>query len=635
MGHLEKNLDKSKANHPWPYFLSQRAMKSIEAVQVVKTAVEEKKDRIAALKSAGKIVGGLVGVAGATAITVTTFGAGTPILAVAIIGFGATVVDAFKSSKEIIEGIRSAHKSLSNQHATSLNWFQNMNFSNNEAPKKPLLNWEEEVAPAINGVIEKLNSGELKSSSDVEKMAMIYFMTTLLVNSHAPKEGLKKVRDMLIQFYNASRKEPHVQLFILESFCQLYTTTIHHETIPKVTAAKYESILLGEKPTNDKEVNKNYKKLATLLKEQIQTVHQDKSQQYLMVKPTEHRLMQEAWFQWYQNDRALYIINDQLANLVAQHPTTDLEKQEHKATLIKLRTQFDDHRISLSLDNEALTSKWGRECYEKIEQVFSQMKISSTAIVSPIFARQSIWKIRGKIIRGNYNQYTAVAAEEQTLKNFGFTKEDFKELILKGVRTDFFKELNVTTEEEKKEADEFMQMLAKCVDLDLAENGKIIAGNENLAEGLRILCSELEFTEKPIRSDTPFWHQPPQEIKFNEQSKKVFLELKKTCQFEVGLIVGNGKPMVRITIKPSEQSNQVVTESLISILKSNLLSDLAKNNIKVLPDEKVNSEGLILELTGYAKTLRVVHAWLCQVAAIPFQPEFEEKDSARYRCNVM
>ncbi len=96
MGHLKKNLDKLKANHPWPYFLSQRAIKSIEAVQVVKTTVEKNEDRKAALKSAGKIVGGLIGVAGAVATTIVTFGAGSPILVVAIIGFGSTVVDAFK-----------------------------------------------------------------------------------------------------------------------------------------------------------------------------------------------------------------------------------------------------------------------------------------------------------------------------------------------------------------------------------------------------------------------------------------------------------------------------------------------------------------------------------------------------------
>ncbi len=630
MRHLEKNLNKLKANHPWPYFLSQRAMKSIEAVQVVKTAVEEKKDKIAALKSAGKIVGGLVGVAGAAAITATTFGAGTPILAVAIIGFGATVVDAFKSSKEIIEGIRSAHKSLSNQHATSLNWFQNMSFSNNEAPKKPLLNWKEEVAPAINSVIEKLNSSELKDSSDVEKMAMIYFMTTLIVNSHAPKKGLKKVCDMLKQFYNLSQKEAHVQLFILESFHRLYATTIHRDTIPKVTIAHYKLILLGEEPTSNAEVKK-YEEHTKLLDQQIQIIRQDKSQQYLIAKPAEHRLIQDAWFQWYQNDRALCLIHDHLSDLLTKYSTNDLGKSKYQAQLTALRMQFDEPVIDLGLNDRAWTSDWGRKCYDKIEQVFSTLKISS-AITG---IGRALWKNCGEIIYGDEIKLIGVEMSKNVFMELYETKED---------RDKFMKEMLVLTLQAKLDTEgtsisaaekiKFIETLGKYIQLEMVEGSKLILGNKRLGVGLALLCSKLEHSAgKPIQSVTPFWHLPSPTIQFNnEDANKTLLELKETCRFEVELVVGQSKPMLRITAIPSQQPTKKATKMLIDDLKNNLLKDLTE--AKELIDEKVKPDGLTIEFSSEQPgVLQMVHAWLCQVAAI--QPELKENNNPRYQCNVM
>ncbi len=502
----------------------------------------------------------------------------------------------------------------------------------NEAPKKPLLNWEKEVAPVINSVIEKLNSGELKDS-DVEKMAMVYFVTTLIVNSHAPKHGLEKVREMLKQFYIVSRKEPHVQLFILESFYRLYATTNHRRTIPEFTAANYESILLGEKPIKDKEVKK-YEKRATLLNGQIQTILQDKSQQYLMVEPAEHRLIQDAWFQWYQNDRVLFLIHQRLSDILAKHPINDLEKSQYQAQLIMLRKQFDKPLIGLGLNDRAWTSDWGRGCYNKIEHVFSTLHISSAATTGqaqPVL-RHSTWKIYGEFIHGDHIERIGVRMKKEIFMEIFTTEEIRRKAMADMVTAAFEKDLNTkgasTTEAEKKE---FTEILAKYVDLEVGKDGRVILGNKHLGVGLDLLCSELERSSgKPMQSATPFWLPPLPTVQFSDDSKEILKELKETCQLEVDLVVDHGKPMVRITISP-EQPIARATKSLIKELKGNLLKDLA--DVKGLMDEKERPDGLILELSGEPSALKVVHIWLCQVAAI--QPELKENDNPKYRCNVM
>lgn len=384
---LKKNLWEFRAQHPWAYFLCCQAQQSLDAVQSIRTAVQQEAAKknaihnlgqaiIAALQALFALGGGAAALGLAIAATVAGFGAPAPTLIPAVIAVGVGCLTAYNQIDNAVNFIRAAYKDYRGQTTSSLNSFQrSMRISFDTVG---LIPWNKIQAFLIN-LLKKIRNAQINNPiekwSDTDKMAIVYYFTEMLLQTNAPSNFLRSIKQLFVEIYWGTTdrdKYSHVIAFILDSFQRISHNTNYQNVFPQLSVKNYKNDLI------DLSVKKSkIKKQKQHLGDKIKRVDQSAQHRPAMLESiSEHQLLQDAWFNLFNNDKNLYLLHEYLTALNEKVVSGCLTEVQARIIFAQIYKSYDTPEFVLASELSNMTSSWGQEFYKDLSQLISKLSLT-------------------------------------------------------------------------------------------------------------------------------------------------------------------------------------------------------------------------------------------------------------------